>query len=253
MRHKFTLTVLMLSLLILSGCIVVVPDELPATPASPLSPSQEDFTAAVTGMRVQGMADENAAVAGDPVLMGGRYDAAPRTLDDGDAGAPAMTANAELETMPGDAMQDTDWVELIGVDEQVDQYEYSGSVALPLGGTYSGEYLGCALLSAEDGTGQVLKPAGSLLFFEQNPSISAGDTAIAVASWEYYFAKVDISASDWISDTNGGSAYFYTPVAFHEISTSVYLGWYQSDETSFNSAAGDDESLQIRCAFRRDS
>lgn len=44
-------------------------------------------------MPVRGLAAENAAVSGNPVLMGGRYDATPRTLGDGDVGAPALTVN----------------------------------------------------------------------------------------------------------------------------------------------------------------
>lgn len=46
--------------------------------------------------RVVGAAAEDAAVAGYPVLAGGRYDAADRTLDDGDVGALAVTAAGHL-------------------------------------------------------------------------------------------------------------------------------------------------------------
>ena len=41
---------------------------------------------------ISGAAAEDAAVDGSPVLVGGRYDAAARTLDDGDAGALALDA-----------------------------------------------------------------------------------------------------------------------------------------------------------------
>lgn len=43
-------------------------------------------------VQVSGRAVEDAAAAGNPVLAGGRYDATPRTLDDGDAGADAIDA-----------------------------------------------------------------------------------------------------------------------------------------------------------------
>lgn len=43
-----------------------------------------------------GAAAENAAVSGNPVLVGGRYDATPRTLGDGDAGAAALNASGHV-------------------------------------------------------------------------------------------------------------------------------------------------------------
>lgn len=44
-------------------------------------------------LKVVGAAAENAAASGNPVLLAGRYDAINRTLDDGDAGAIALTTN----------------------------------------------------------------------------------------------------------------------------------------------------------------
>lgn len=41
---------------------------------------------------IAGAAAEDAAAAGNPALIGGRYDASARTLDDGDAGALALDA-----------------------------------------------------------------------------------------------------------------------------------------------------------------
>jgi hypothetical protein len=51
--------------------------------------------------KVTGAAAENAAVSGNPVLVGGRYDATPRTLGDGDVGAPAMDADGALHISDG--------------------------------------------------------------------------------------------------------------------------------------------------------
>lgn len=45
---------------------------------------------------VGGLAAENAAVAGNPVLVGGRYDSSARTLGDGDVGAPALNASGHV-------------------------------------------------------------------------------------------------------------------------------------------------------------
>jgi len=50
--------------------------------------------------RVVGAAAEDAAAAGNPVLVGGRYDSTLRGLDDGDVGAPALSSAAETVTIP---------------------------------------------------------------------------------------------------------------------------------------------------------
>lgn len=50
---------------------------------------------------VTGAAAENAAVSGNPVLIGGRYDATPRTLGDGDAGAIALDADGAVHIADG--------------------------------------------------------------------------------------------------------------------------------------------------------
>jgi hypothetical protein len=48
-------------------------------------------------VQASGVAAENAAVSGNPVLSGGRYDSTPRTLDDGDVGAIAMNADGSVQ------------------------------------------------------------------------------------------------------------------------------------------------------------
>lgn len=50
---------------------------------------------------VSGMAAENAAVSGNPVLSGGRYDSTPRTLGDGDVGAIALDADGAVHIADG--------------------------------------------------------------------------------------------------------------------------------------------------------
>ena len=52
----------------------------------------------VDNVTAQGPAAEDAAVSGNPLLAGGRYDVTERTLDDGDAGALALTAAGHLLT-----------------------------------------------------------------------------------------------------------------------------------------------------------
>ena len=54
--------------------------------------------ASTNTIEVVGDAAEDAAVAGNPLLAGGRYDATQRTLDDGDAGALALDPSGALYT-----------------------------------------------------------------------------------------------------------------------------------------------------------
>jgi hypothetical protein len=54
--------------------------------------------ASTNTIEVVGDAAEDAAVAGNPLLSGGRYDATQRTLDDGDAGALAIDPSGALYT-----------------------------------------------------------------------------------------------------------------------------------------------------------
>lgn len=52
--------------------------------------------ASTNTLEVVGDAAENAAVSGNPVLVGGRYDSAARTLGDGDVGALALNASGQV-------------------------------------------------------------------------------------------------------------------------------------------------------------
>ena len=154
---------------------------------------------------------------------------------------------------PLDAMLEGGLTELIGINEQVDQNDYGGSVAVALAGTYSGEILSFAFYSTEDGTGAVQEPAGTLLILDADPAVSAGDTAITAAERVTVLGQVEVAAADWKSDANGASAFIYNqPVPFHELAT-LYFVWFHEDATSFNDGAGDDEQLEFDFWYRRDS
>lgn len=67
----------------------------------PVSTSKPLPTSIYNTPGVQGAAAENAAVSGNPVLSGGRYDATPRTLNDGDVGAVALDADGAVQVSDG--------------------------------------------------------------------------------------------------------------------------------------------------------
>jgi hypothetical protein len=145
---------------------------------------------------------------------------------------------------------------LIGADEQVDQNDFGASVAVTLGDgvrPVSGEFLSLMLYTWEEGTGAVQTPAGTLLILTSDPATTAGDTSITSGERLQVIGQIAVSASDWISDANGGSCCIVDqPVPIHDLTT-VYLLWFHEDATSFNDGAGDDECLSCRLWYRRDT
>lgn len=168
---------------------------------------------------------------------------------------PALAAGTNLigKVQPFAAILEGGLTELVGINEQVDQNDYSGSVEVALGGTYSGEILSVAFYATEDGTGAVQDSAGILYVFDADPSISSGDTAMSVAERVTVLGKVAIAAGDWDTDANGGLAYVSNVVIpFHALA-SLFFVWKHLDATGLNDAAGDDEQLEFNFWYRRES
>lgn len=142
--------------------------------------------------------------------------------------------------------------ELIGVDEQVAQNKFGGSVGVTLDATLkrSGEIVSLALYSTGGG---ILTPAGKLLVLDADPAVAVGDAALAAAEWATVLGVVAVAAGDWVADA-AGAAVFKADVglAFHAVQ-SLYFVWLHQDATTFNSDAGDDELLQLNFWYRRDS
>jgi hypothetical protein len=154
---------------------------------------------------------------------------------------------------PFAAMLQGTLTELIGINEQVDTDEYGASVGVGLGGTYSGEILSITLYTTEDGTGQILTPAGLLMILDADPATTAGDSDLTAAERVTVIGQVVVEAANWRADANGASVFvFNQPVPFHALAT-LYFVWFHEDATSFNDAGGDDEQLQMDFWFRRDS
>ena len=145
--------------------------------------------------------------------------------------------------------------EIVDKDDQVDQNDFSASVALAIGIgglPVSGELLSVILRTTELGSGAIMKPAGTLVFLDADPAVAAGDTALTVAEWATALGSVTVAVADWISDANGGFVFQAIAIPFHEL-TNLYAVWFHTDATSLNSAAGDDEELHINAWYRRDS
>ena len=167
-----------------------------------------------------------------------------------------MTITGDVSVQPFEPIAELGLAELIGVDEQVDQYEYSGSIGAALVDVMSGEILSVALYSTEDGTGQIITEDGVLLVMDADPSVSAGDANLAAAEWPTILGKIVVDADDWFEENaSSAGAMVYktcTPIPFHELST-LYFVYYHEGATSWNDGAGDDEQLEMNAWYRRDS
>lgn len=169
-----------------------------------------------------------------------------------DVASIAAGSNIIGKIQPFAAILEGGLTELVGINEQVDQNEYSASVGVALGDTYSGEILGIALYSTEDGSGSVQTPTCKLFILDADPASTAGDTALAAAEWVTVIGRIDIDSSEWESDANGAMVYKATPVPFHALST-LYLVLKNKSATGINDAAGDDEQIECNLWYRRDS
>ena len=159
------------------------------------------------------------------------------------------------QSQPFDQLREIGITELVDKDDQVDQNDFSASIALAVNIDalpMSGELLSVVLVTTELGSGAIMTPAGTLIFLDADPAVTAGDTAMTAAEWKTAIGTVDIAASDWISDAAGGLVFKQIAVPFHELSN-VYAVWLHTDATSLNSAAGDDEEMHVNVWYRRDS
>lgn len=147
----------------------------------------------------------------------------------------------------------SNWMILVHSDDQVDQNDYGDVTYEAFWGT--GEMLAFHFLSSETGTGAVQTPAGTLMIFDDAVTVTAGDTAITSTERGALIGMVSVTADDWQSDANGASQYVCcTPIAFSKpLSQYHYFVWFHEDATSYNDAAEDDETLELKVWYRLDT
>ncbi len=132
--------------------------------------------------------------------------------------------------------------------------DYSNTADLSLGGTFSGEIISVLLVSGADGA-TIQTGRGVIFFFDADPNVSAGDTALAAAAAEHdtILGMVKIEAGDWDSDASGGSVFISVGIPFHALAT-IYAVYRNTDGSAvWNSAGADNETLDINVWFRRES
>ena len=181
--------------------------------------------------------------------------AANSGVDIGDVDILSIAAGSNLigKVQPFAVMTEGGLTELVGINEQVDQNDYSGSIGVSLGATISGEILAIALYATEDGTGAVQDSAGILYVLDADPSIASGDTSMSAAARVTVIGKIGVGAADWDVDANGGLAYICNqPIPFHGLAN-LYFVWKHLDATGLNDVAGDDEQLEFNFWYKRES
>lgn len=140
--------------------------------------------------------------------------------------------------------------ELVGINEKIDQNDYSGSVSVTLPGPISGEILSFAFYATEDGSGAIQDSAGTLIIFDADPSVTSEATTLTAANWITAIGHVAVTTGDWSVDAGGGLAYIMdNPIPFHNLST-LYFVWKQTDAQGLNDGAGDDEQLEFNFWYR---
>lgn len=169
-------------------------------------------------------------------------------------GGVALNPSTSLigKVQPFSAVLEGGLTELIGINEQVAQNEYSGSIGIPLGDTYSGEILNITIIQTEDDAGDILAGSGVLFIYDTDPTISSGDSAMTAADAVTVIGKVDIFAGDWEVDANSGVVHKTVAIGFHSVS-SLYFAYKHTGATTINSGASDDEQFEINFEYRRDS
>lgn len=154
---------------------------------------------------------------------------------------------------------ETDVLELVSKDEQIDQHDYGKSIeVVSVPSAISGEVLSVTLYASKS-SGAIQDSAGHVLVFDEDPVISAGDTALTIAQRRKLLADIAVSAGDWLTDTSSGHASILleSPVYFGSTDTlKLWAAWYHTDAVSLNDAPTDDEVLEIRgwghrCDYQR--
>jgi len=143
--------------------------------------------------------------------------------------------------------------ELIGINEQIDQNDYSGSIGVALAATESGTIKQITFITTEDGTGDVENPVGTLFILDADPAVAAGDTAITAGEGVTVIAIIDTVAADWREDTAAGLYTLTLPgdgIAFHSLAN-LYFCFKNRDASAFNSDAAHDEQLEFNFWYTR--
>ena len=139
--------------------------------------------------------------------------------------------------------------ELIGINEQVNTNQYNASVGIDLAHPANGTIIKVCLYATEDGSGTTIEESGTLVLLDADPVTATADTTITAAERITVLATFILDGGDYQNDTNGSSNCQFTREVFHRVST-LYFLYFHEGSTQWNSAAGDDEQLEVNFWYR---
>ena len=157
----------------------------------------------------------------------------------------------------------TAYTELIGADEKVDQNEWCASANVAITLEKQGITIHSFLLKQGfDGaaTGVALAPTGTVVFFKGNPSLASGTAigGLSAAQLALIVGAHDVVAGDWnawmaaAATTDASLAIFHLTEKIdipRMANDGFYVAFLYTGATSFNSAAGDEETLEIKLVY----
>lgn len=167
-------------------------------------------------MPVRGLAAEDAAASGNPVPAGGRYDATPRTLDDGDRGEVALDAAGNVVESNSAAVKAA--VEIMG------DWDESDRAKVNLIASQAG-------ISAGDGTVAANTPRVTLATDQETLTnlfgqVAPAASAVASGTSTFYDADLDETKQEV---TDNATVRIYSIVAFNTTDAPLFLQLFDLD------------------------
>lgn len=183
-----------------------------------------------------------------PVLMGGDDGTVLRNILVDSEGRVVVLSK------PFDAIKEGGSTEMVGKDfAGMTQDELSAAKEISLGGTYSGEVVQACLTQSEEGTGAILSDIALRLFiFDADPSISTADALIATASHLLLLDEVAFANGNFWIDAGAATLCMQMNTLFHAVG-SLWFAIATEGATEINSAAEDDEVVDLNFWYRRES
>lgn len=137
--------------------------------------------------------------------------------------------------------------EIIGEDEQVAQNQFAASAEVALAQTRHRQGVIRSVGFYFNAPAPAISPAGELLFLDADPAVAAADTDLLEAEWLTMFGNVPLANADVIKDataTGGIALYHDLYIPFHMMG-SIWLVFKLTSATQYNSAGGDNETLDV--------
>ena len=141
-------------------------------------------------------------------------------------------------------------VELVGADETIVLGLYGQEAEINFGYPTgaAGVIDSVCLFASAVATGTIQDSAGSVMFWNTDPALTAGGETITTTALNELVAEVTFYASDWITSS---SRYFACkdPAAKFGRMDTLYVAWKHSDSTTLNDVAADNDVIDVNVIY----